>query len=342
MNDNLSQLVSGITNAKSILILLGTHPSPDSIAAALSLSLSLPQLGKSIKVACPSPMTAGLSRLVGIDKVGSQVNNKNLIISFSVPEEAIEKVSYNYENGKLNFIVEPSSGYVAPGENQVSFSYSGIDADLLLLLGVKDPQDLGQFAQIEELANHPNQLSLSLDSTFSVEGTATYSQIAGEVISSLNIELTADAATNLLIGIDSATNNLSKGVTPEALEIAAKCLRAGAVRQTSSLPDLSQTSGEMGIGLPAKTPPFPPRQNQPRFFPRRRGNFPNRGPQTSQPANPSGGPSQFTSSSPVTAPIPSIPSPTPITQTTETDVETPIDPSPDWFEPKIYKGSSLI
>ena len=93
MNPDLQSLASSLTSANSVLIVLPQNPDLDKAAAGLGLSLSLIKAGKKSHVVSPSPMTAGLSRLVGVDKVSGEISNKNLVISFSVPEEAIEKVS---------------------------------------------------------------------------------------------------------------------------------------------------------------------------------------------------------------------------------------------------------
>lgn len=327
MNPN-SDLTTGISSAKSILLVLPTNPSPDAAAAALSLYVSLTSSNKTAKVVCPSPMTTGLSRLVGIDKVSDQVGNKNLVISFNVPEESIEKVSYNYDEGKLNFVVEPASGHPSPTSDQVSFSYQGIAADLILFVDVKDSSELGKL-NAPDLANHPNQHYLTRDEGIdSLSSLPSYSLMASQLIESTSLTLDEDVATNLLFGLDAYSKHLSESVTPELLEAAAKCLRAGGTRQP---PPVASLPNAFPSPAPRQNPPFPGRRfpaNRPprRDFPRPQ--FPK--PQFGKP---------FTPPSP---PPPAVTTPEVTPTQAEVDIEPPIDPSPDWFEPKIYKGSTLI
>ncbi len=339
MNPDLQTLSSAISSAKSILILISQNPSLDAAASALSLALILNRQGKSANVICPSPMTAGLSRLVGVDKISDQVGNKNLVISFNLPEEAIEKISYNYDGGKLNVVIEPSGGFTAPTKDKVNFAYSGIEADLLIYIGVNSDTDLGKLASSPELANHPNQQYLGADSLagfgFGVAPRPVYSQVACLLISDLGFELDLDSANNLMLGLDSATKNLTVGITADVLEAAAKCLRAGAVRQLGELQAKPNqfVQAMQNLASPATFRPQLPRRknlsgpkpNFPQPKPLTQPNQPQPQPQTQSPNQPR--PNLPTNQSKAEG---------------EQDLESPIDPSPDWFEPKIYKGSSLI
>ncbi len=370
MNPDLQPLISGIGQANSIIVVLPQNPSLDVAASALSLNLAINKAGKSSKVVSPTPMTAGLSRLVGVDKVSNQISNKNLIISFSVPEEAIEKVSYNYDNSKLNFVVEPAKGHTAPSQSQVNFSYAGIDADLVVYVGVNHDAELGKLQENQELVNHPNQHHLNsfAANPFDFGSQSALSAVTVQVIEGASLQLDEDIASNLMLGIDSVTQNLTKNVSPEALEAAAKLLRAGAVRnqltpsqpESFSQPQQPQQQQQQPRRQDQR-PPFRGPKNRdfrPRFETKPtvapqpiQSNQPSR-PQ--QPAEPSQPRPQFI---PQESPKPQQQQPQPQLQPQpqpqaaqspqnqptpeDTDPENP-SPQPDWFEPKIYKGSTLI
>lgn len=318
MNNDQSQLISGISAAKSVLIIISANPPVDVAAAALSLFLVLNKQGKKTAVFSPQPPTAALSRLVGVDQITTQPGNKNLIISFDVPEETVEKVSYNYDNGKLNFIVEPVPGQPPPSQEKISFSYSGIDADLLLIVGPQPNQDLLNLPS-SDLAGLPNQFHLvpaSVPVNPGNQPPTIYSLQSALVIDKLGYALDEDSATNLLFGLDSATGNLSQNVNVDILETAARCLRAGAIRQSA---DLALSRPQPASFAPPARPFPPPRNPRPPFV---------------KPA-----PRRFNPAHQPFIPVPAQPS----TQPQKTDSSAPsVPPSPDWFEPKIYKGSSLL
>src|SRR3972149_3066864 len=129
MNESFSSLVD---SASSILILLPNKPYFDQVAGGLSLYLSLSDK-KPTAVSCPSPMTVGFNRLIGVNKISSEFGNKNLVITFPNYDAAnIEKVSYDIENGEFKLTVVPKEGFTAPQKEQINITHSGISADLVI------------------------------------------------------------------------------------------------------------------------------------------------------------------------------------------------------------------
>ena len=72
---------TAVDSANSILILLPTNPDFDQVAAGLSLYLSL-MGGKNIQISVSSPVTVEFNRLVAVNKIATELGNKNLVISF--------------------------------------------------------------------------------------------------------------------------------------------------------------------------------------------------------------------------------------------------------------------
>src|SRR5689334_79210 len=98
MDNTLSQLID---SSSSVLIILPTKPYFDQVAAGLSLYLALRDK-KDATITCPSPMTVGFNRLIGVQKIVSEIGNKNLTIKFAGYDATnIEKVSYDIENGEF-------------------------------------------------------------------------------------------------------------------------------------------------------------------------------------------------------------------------------------------------
>ena len=85
--DNLtfSKIKEAIDKHNNIAIVVAQNPSVDEMGAALSLYLSLGNLGKSITVASPKTPLVEVSSLVGIDRVTTKLGGEggDLVVSFS-------------------------------------------------------------------------------------------------------------------------------------------------------------------------------------------------------------------------------------------------------------------
>ena len=79
-----NSLLTLIDSAASVLIVLPTKPYFDQVAAGLSLYLSVHDR-KEASIFCPSPMTVGFNRLIGVNKISTELGNKNLTIKFAIP-----------------------------------------------------------------------------------------------------------------------------------------------------------------------------------------------------------------------------------------------------------------
>ncbi len=132
MTNSFSSLVE---SAKSLLILLPTHPTLDEVAAGLALYWDFAE-GRNCTIACPSPMTVEFNRLVGVNKIKKDFGDQNLVLKFvGYKADNIEKVSYDVENDEFQLTVVPKAGLVAPTKEQVSLSYAGAAAELIFLVG---------------------------------------------------------------------------------------------------------------------------------------------------------------------------------------------------------------
>lgn len=242
-----SQLQSALATAQTIAIALPGNPSFDKVAAGLGLYLSLVRAKKTVDIASPTEMKVEYSSLVGIDKIKDafQGSKDGLVISFDYLEEAIEKVSYNIENNKFNLVIKPKAGHPPLDSEKVEYSYSGGKADLIFVVGASSLKDLGnlyqdnqelfQETQIINLdTNHRNQeygwLNL-VDSTI-----ASISEQVATLIGQLRLPTDEDIGSNLLLGIERATNRFtSSKVGPDTFEAAAFCLKIGARRERKPL-----------------------------------------------------------------------------------------------------------
>jgi len=237
---NTEPVKQTLDTAQTILILLPQEPSLDMVAAGLSLYLSLIKQSKTVSIGCATAMTVGFNRLYGIDKVKTQVGNQNLIISFDYLNSNLEKISHDTgPDGKFFLTIEPKAGVQPVDTRAVSYSYTGSSADLIFVIGARQLEDLGVlFHQEKTLLQNPQNTIINLshlDRNSQFGRVNLYdpqasgcSEITYQLLMDLGLTLEPDIATNLLAGIEEATNNLSQANSADTFEIIAQLLRAGA------------------------------------------------------------------------------------------------------------------
>ncbi len=233
MENSFSQLTD---TASSILILLPTKPYFDQVAAGLSLYLSLKDK-KEVGIASTSPMMVGFNRLIGIDKIVTEVGNKNLTIKFKGYDAGnIEKVSYDIENGEFRLTVVPKIGFTSPQQEQLDLSYSGVAADLVILIGGANDTHFPILASEEvagaKIIHLGTRVMTSGHDVMSLAkpGSST-SELIANLIKNDGLAMDPDIATNLVMGIEEGSNNFSSSeVTPETFETFAYLLRSGGQR----------------------------------------------------------------------------------------------------------------
>lgn len=306
-----NSLLTLIDSAASVLIVLPEKPYFDQVAAGLSLYLSI--LGrKEAAIFCPNPMTVGMNRLVGVNKISTELGNKNLTIRFTNYEATnIDKVSYDIENGEFKLTVAPKTNFAAPQKEQIAISYTGISADLVILVGGANDSHFPILAS-NELANaklvHIGTRTLETGReilSFAKPGAST-SELVANLIKENNLSFDPDVATNLVMGIeDGSLNFASSEVTPETFEIFAFLLREGGRR----MPKVKLSP----MGFPPGSIPEKP--------------FRAPAPQKVPVSNPEPVVEQTKSPEPA--------------EGIEKKEEVIENPPSDWLQPKIYKGTSI-
>jgi hypothetical protein len=237
MENNLSSLID---SAGSVLILLPTKPYFDQVAAGLALYLSL-KTSKETAIICPSPMLVEFNRLVGVDKITSEAGNKNLTLKFSgYPAENVERVSADVETGKFYLTIIPKQGLPSPKKEEIEFAYSGVAADLIILVGganeshfpfLADPDVQG--VKIVHLGTKELSAPAQLGIMSQAHPASSISEIVAGVINQSGRALDADIATNLVLGMEEGSNHFSsEETTPETFELFAQLLRSGGQRFT--------------------------------------------------------------------------------------------------------------
>ncbi|MFC1653619.1 bifunctional oligoribonuclease/PAP phosphatase NrnA [Patescibacteria group bacterium] len=262
---DLNPVQESLASANNILVVIGKNPNHDTVASGLSIYLSLKSSGKNVEVACPSPMLVEFSRLVGLDKVKEKVGNKNLVVSFDYIQDGIEKVNYNVKNEKFNLIVQPKKGAKPLDSKNVSFSYSGMQADMIFIIGASSLGDLGViYKDNQESFDSAYTISLNktlqnsfAQTTISDDKASSISEITVWFLEQTGYQPKNDIASNLLSGVDMSTNRFSSPNTPpSAFKAAAKLMENGARRQFAPaiIPKLPQIPTQTKIANQGQKP----------------------------------------------------------------------------------------
>lgn len=266
--ENLSTLKDNFPKYKKTLILLGGTPNLDTIASALGIMLVLKKAGIDAQVASDADMRVEFSRLVGVDSVKKHVANRNLVVSFPYSENQVEKVSYNItEDGKrFNLVISPKTGATPLDPSQIAYDYAGVEADLIIMIGVGSYQELGSVYEtdrntIEEAMTVA--LTLFPVPTFAqvhadAQGLSGLSELGVTLLSQLGLSLDNESASNFLYGIESATQGLTAPtLNADTFEAIATLMRAGGRRQPLA-PHAGLSPNQMPFLRPAQ-----PMQQQP-------------------------------------------------------------------------------
>lgn len=235
MDDSLKNLIN---SASSILVLLPGNPHLDEVTAGLTLQIVL-KSKKDTSISCPSQMTVEFSRLIGVNKISTQLGNKNLIITFpNYPAKDIERVSYDIENEQFKLSVIPKSGFNAPTKEQMVLNYAGVKADTVILIGGDKEENFPALATPDlknaklihigtKLLETTNKLQIL---SFAKAGSSV-SELVANIAKDMGASIDADMATNLLAGIESGSRNFQgQDVSEATFKLFAKLLNIGGKR----------------------------------------------------------------------------------------------------------------
>lgn len=226
-----------LEEAKKVLVLLPPMPTEDLVNAALSLHLALVESGKQSQIGCSSEIEVNPS-ILETEKIKDSVGSRNLTISFDYHEDDLDKVDYDVRaDGKFYLVVKPKTNAPVPDVSGVKFSYSGADADLVVVFGIHTLEELGKIyseektfldsANILSINNSPRTVSFGCQSLHLL--ISTYVELITQLLEKSALKLSEAAANNLLFGIYDSTNNLtSPKVSADTFATVAFLMRAGA------------------------------------------------------------------------------------------------------------------
>lgn len=373
-DNDLLNLKTQLPNINNVVVALSQNPTVDQLAAGLSLSLALKNIGKQVSIISNGNLLVSHSNLYGVGDIKDQfpqIGSGNYILTLAgvvdqnglVP--ALERLDWYPEGQNLNLVfhINPNQKF-EPTEIAARYDNAGIN--LFVLIGCTNLSDLGpiyqqnadKFSQapIVNIDNNISNAKFGWTNVIDVQA-ASVSEMMVTILSSLGLLIDADIASNILAGIYNATNNLTSKVNSDTFMAAALAMQSGGklppiAAQTSSMP-VVEPQAQPFVQMPQSPPPSAT------------------GP-TSEPVNPT--PSGFDLSKifgiPPTAlgteqPLqtdpstPQIDNPQQVPRQSQsvdqslsheevptgevvssTEAETQ-NPAPDWLVPKVFKGGSL-
>jgi hypothetical protein len=311
-----------IDKARSILILLPKGPYFDQVAAGLSLYLGLRD-SKDVQISSPTQMTVEFNRLIGVNKINQELGSKNLIIRFSdYKANDIERVSYDIEDGQFKLTVIPKSRINPPSKDQVELSYSGVSADMVILIGGANESHFPALSA-KELSGvriaHIGTRDISLSQDKSVMSFARPASSVSEIVAGLmkesGMSIDSDVASNLLMGIEDGSSSFSvPEMNAETFALISELMKAGGKRIDATEQRQSYPPGSI-----PQQPVQQSRMQQPQAQQQK--------PQilSQKQTQNTGGTDQYTQN-----------------ERQDQEADEGQDEAPkEWFEPKIFKGTSI-
>jgi phosphoesterase RecJ-like protein len=237
------QIARQIEKSQSILIVLPTDRDSDAIASSLALNLFLKGLHKTVELAgtkldqVPEP----LAFLPAYTEIHPTLNNlRRFIVSVNIHESKVNQIKYTVEDGQLNFIISPDSGWFKPED--VTARTGEFKYDLIITIGTPDLESLGpiyddniEFFYKTSIINIDHQSAneeFGQINFIDLNAVAT-AEILFYFLKNYKPELISeDVATCLLTGIIQQTKNFkTTNLTPRTLLTASELITLGARRE---------------------------------------------------------------------------------------------------------------
>ena len=233
-----------INKYENILIIYGAQASFSAVSFATSLFLWCKDLKKNVFLASPSEPTVELCNFVGINKVKKYLPKQNLVIKMPYDENKVAKVlsDLNQNRNELSIVIKPQPGCEPIEQKEIKLTYQTGDYDLVFLIGVEQKDELNQLCRDnEKILQNPEKLLAINDFTSScpfmshsmkqLSKNASYASWWGQLLQVNQMAISADQASNLLMGLEKETDNFSnQDCTPENFELAAWLMRQGGTR----------------------------------------------------------------------------------------------------------------
>lgn len=227
-NDQLNEVLE---SSNKILLTCPRNPDLERLSSLLALHQALLLKDKDTFMFIEGLDSEESPDLPGIEKIESALESRSLELTINYDPSAVEKINYENEKGTFKLYFTPYVKSFNP--DQVDIGYTGLDYDLIIVVGAQQLGDLGSIAkQYEEtldesiIVNIDNREENSMFGKLNlIDDTAeTISQPIYDTIQALDIPVDKSIATLLLTGLMAKTEQLQKQVSPQLLRFGATLL----------------------------------------------------------------------------------------------------------------------
>jgi nanoRNase/pAp phosphatase (c-di-AMP/oligoRNAs hydrolase) len=149
-----------LADSQKAAVVVSARPSLDALGAAMSLYHLLLDLGKTVRIVVPGKVPKEARSLPGSAEIKDNFGPRNLVVTLDTNSSPIDKVSYKSEGQKFKLTIHPRGRDFAVED--IHYEYSGLDFDLLALVGVPRLEDLGDLYR-ENRRDFEGNIILNLD-----------------------------------------------------------------------------------------------------------------------------------------------------------------------------------
>jgi nanoRNase/pAp phosphatase (c-di-AMP/oligoRNAs hydrolase) len=244
-SESYTLLHSLINQVNRILIWTKDNPDGDCLAAGLALKSMLMDMGKMVDVIAQGSLPADFASYSSQIRKG--LGQKKLIVSFDWQKNEIDKVSYNMEGERFNFIISPKGRPIDPTE--VKVTSQGENYEVVFTIGI---------SSLDEVKDDDRQLLIdavlinidkdgqsdSFGRLNFVDPTAeSLCTIIAKIAQGSDLPLSQQAKQFILFGLRAATDNFSSVKDASSFEAAAFVTRGNEKEQgTKILEDSKEAS----------------------------------------------------------------------------------------------------
>ncbi len=238
-NYPFSEINLWLNKKDSFHIFLPSQPNLDQVASACALTSSLNRSGKKAQVITREPIKTAFSQVYGVDKIRQKIRGRSFVVDIKYPFTNVEKINWDDQvEDRVRLIIQTQPGARPIEENMVELSRRGGAAQNIISIGFASRQQLGDTVASAsenatktdwEVINIARQEGELFGAVNLVDREAlSYAEIIAALIEGLSLPANRDEASNLLLGLQAATDSFApSAVSADAFEAAAFCLRAG-------------------------------------------------------------------------------------------------------------------
>lgn len=236
MSDNLQSIIELLNSGtiKKLLVTSGKNVDPDAVGSMVAMAKALESKVERITMAVEDFDPDSYKAIAGAERIQSTIGQQSLVVSIDISQNPIAKINYHSQDNKFNLVLTPKAGAVDP--SSIEYSLTGLDFDATLVVDTAKKSLIGEWINQPAITSLPlinidhHQDNEQFGTINIIDPTAaSATMVIYDLIKQTDIELTADIATPLLIGLLGDTSGFANSnADAKALRFAAELVDAGA------------------------------------------------------------------------------------------------------------------